>query len=86
MSASLCDPRATAATLRAKIMSSTPASKEEDGGGEGDAPAAKVQKLEGAKDSGGKAEEARPPWPWKKAKKAVIMMSFSGKDYLGMQR
>ncbi len=68
-------------------MSTTPASKEEDCGGEGDATAAKVQRLEEAKeDPGGKAEEARPPWPWKKAKKAVIMMSFSGKDYLGMQR
>ena len=25
-------------------------------------------------------------WPWKRAKKVALMVSFRGKDYLGMQR
>ena len=25
-------------------------------------------------------------WPWKRARKVAMMISFSGKDYLGMQR
>ena len=25
-------------------------------------------------------------WPWKRARKAAVMISFSGKDHLGMQR
>ena len=25
-------------------------------------------------------------WPWKRARKVAVMISFSGKDYLGMQR
>ena len=36
--------------------------------------------------SAGKTEEKRPEWPWRKAKKVAIMISFVGKDYLGMQR
>eukprot|EP00096_Caligus_rogercresseyi_P010752 TRINITY_DN4010_c0_g2_i1.p1 TRINITY_DN4010_c0_g2~~TRINITY_DN4010_c0_g2_i1.p1 ORF type:complete len:372 (-),score=101.70 TRINITY_DN4010_c0_g2_i1:468-1583(-) len=31
-------------------------------------------------------EETRPEWPWKKSKKVAMMLSFSGKNYLGMQR
>ncbi|XP_040579191.1 pseudouridylate synthase 1 homolog isoform X2 [Lepeophtheirus salmonis] len=31
-------------------------------------------------------ESGRPDWPWKKAKKVAMMLSFSGKKYLGMQR
>ena len=33
-----------------------------------------------------KTQEKRPEWPWRKAKKVAIMISFVGKDYLGMQR
>lgn len=36
-----------------------------------------------------KNEETAAPrseWPWKKAKKAAVMLSFCGKKYLGMQR
>lgn len=36
----------------------------------------------GEKQSDGK----RPDYPWKKAKKLAAMLSFSGKDYFGMQR
>ena len=25
-------------------------------------------------------------WPWKRARKVALMISFSGKDHLGMQR
>ena len=25
-------------------------------------------------------------WPWRKAKKVAVLVSFVGKDYLGMQR
>jgi hypothetical protein len=28
----------------------------------------------------------RRDWPWKKAKKVAVMISFCGKDYIGMQR
>jgi len=31
-------------------------------------------------------EDARPDYPWKRAKKVACMLSFSGKDYYGMQR
>ena len=27
----------------------------------------------------------RAEWPWKKAKKCAVMLSFLGKDYTGMQ-
>ena len=30
--------------------------------------------------------EERPEWPWKRSKKVAVMLSFSGKNYLGMQR
>jgi hypothetical protein len=33
-----------------------------------------------------KAGGERRDWPWKKAKKVAVMISFCGKDYLGMQR
>jgi len=33
-----------------------------------------------------KSEEKKPEWPWRKAKKVAVMLSFVGKDYLGMQR
>jgi len=33
-----------------------------------------------------KVEDARPDYPWKRAKKVACMLSFSGKDYYGMQR
>ena len=32
------------------------------------------------------AEPQKRDWPWKKAKKVAVMISFCGKDYLGMQR
>ena len=35
-----------------------------------------------AADSG----EARAEWPWKRAKKVAVMISFAGKNYFGMQR
>ena len=31
-------------------------------------------------------ETEKRDWPWKKAKKVAVMISFCGKDYLGMQR
>lgn len=31
-------------------------------------------------------EETRQHWPWRKAKKVAVMISFCGKDYIGMQR
>jgi len=31
-------------------------------------------------------EDVRPDYPWKRAKKVACMLSFSGKDYYGMQR
>jgi len=31
-------------------------------------------------------EDARPDYPWKKVKKVACMLSFSGKNYYGMQR
>ena len=31
-------------------------------------------------------QEKRPEYVWRKAKKVAIMISFVGKDYLGMQR
>ena len=34
----------------------------------------------------GAAEKEKRDWPWKKAKKVAVMISFCGKDYLGMQR
>jgi hypothetical protein len=36
----------------------------------------------------GQAPESteRAEWPWKKAKKAALMLSFAGKNYMGMQR
>ena len=34
----------------------------------------------------GAAAVARPEWPWKRAKKVAVMISFAGKNYLGMQR
>lgn len=30
--------------------------------------------------------EARAEWPWKRAKKVAVMISFAGKNYFGMQR
>jgi len=33
-----------------------------------------------------KAEPQKRDWPWKRAKKVAVMISFCGKDYLGMQR
>ena len=30
--------------------------------------------------------EPRAEWPWKRAKKVAVMISFAGKNYLGMQR
>ena len=30
--------------------------------------------------------EKRAEYPWKKAKKVALMLSFSGKNYFGMQR
>ena len=36
--------------------------------------------------NGGAAAVARPEWPWKRAKKVAVMISFAGKNYLGMQR
>jgi len=33
-----------------------------------------------------KVEDPRPDYPWKRAKKVACMLSFSGKDYYGMQR
>ena len=38
-----------------------------------------------ANESSNNSEE-RSEWPWKKAKKVAIMLSFCGKNYLGMQR
>lgn len=34
----------------------------------------------------GKIEDFRPDYPWKKVKKVACMLSFSGKNYFGMQR
>jgi len=31
-------------------------------------------------------EQQRPEYRWKKARKVAVMLSFSGKDYIGMQR
>ena len=36
--------------------------------------------------NGEAAAVARPEWPWKRAKKVAVMISFAGKNYLGMQR
>jgi len=33
-----------------------------------------------------KLEDSRPEYPWKKVKKVACMLSFSGKQYYGMQR
>eukprot|EP00092_Neocalanus_flemingeri_P032152 GFUD01034944.1.p1 GENE.GFUD01034944.1~~GFUD01034944.1.p1 ORF type:complete len:415 (-),score=107.52 GFUD01034944.1:44-1288(-) len=33
-----------------------------------------------------KVDDARPDYPWKRSKKVACMLSFSGKDYYGMQR
>ena len=30
--------------------------------------------------------ETRAEWPWKRAKKVAVMISFAGKNYFGMQR
>jgi len=30
--------------------------------------------------------EAKQDWPWRKAKKCAVMLSFCGKNYMGMQR
>jgi hypothetical protein len=30
--------------------------------------------------------ESRQDYPWKKSKKVAVLISFSGKDYHGMQR
>ena len=30
--------------------------------------------------------ESSSAWPWRRARKVAVMISFSGKDYLGMQR
>jgi len=30
--------------------------------------------------------QPKQDWPWRKAKKAVVMVSFCGKNYMGMQR
>merc|ERR1719229_2220058 len=37
-------------------------------------------------NNGEAAAVARPEWPWKRAKKVAVMISFAGKNYLGMQR
>ena len=31
-------------------------------------------------------QQKKPEYPWRKAKKVAVMLSFVGKDYLGMQR
>ncbi len=31
------------------------------------------------------AEVPRKEWPWRRAKKCAVMLSFSGKNYMGMQ-
>merc|ERR1719211_195139 len=51
-----------------------------------DLPADSVQ--EAAKTETEQQEETRKisDWPWKRARKVAVMISFSGKDYLGMQR
>ena len=41
---------------------------------------------EGSNGEAAAAAVARPEWPWKRAKKVAVMISFAGKNYLGMQR
>ncbi len=40
---------------------------------------------EASVENNGQEAEKRD-WPWRKAKKVAVMLSFVGKDYLGMQR
>lgn len=45
------------------------------------------QKSDGNTDDNALVENVKTSdWPWKRAKKVAVMISFSGKDYLGMQR
>ena len=37
-------------------------------------------------EAGAGDSEARAEWPWKRAKKVAVMLSFAGKSYFGMQR
>ena len=47
-------------------------------------PLAKRPKTEDEQQA--EKEEKVSDWPWRRAKKVALMLSFSGKDYLGMQR
>ena len=53
-------------------------------------PAAPASMATEAAEDGSNGEAAaavaRPEWPWKRAKKVAVMISFAGKNYLGMQR
>ena len=63
-------------------------SKTPTGNGDGDA---KANESNGKSESAeikpaDSSEKAREDFPWRKAKKVVVMLSFNGKNYLGMQR
>ena len=50
------------------------------------APASVATEAAEEGSNGEAAAVARPEWPWKRAKKVAVMISFAGKNYLGMQR
>ena len=76
-SAKLVESNAKIADSAAKISGSTiPISEVKNGGTE-------VKNGGSAAKSG--EEGQRPEYKWKKAKKTAVMLSFSGKDYIGMQ-
>ena len=51
------------------------------------APASMATEAATEEGNNGEATSAaRPEWPWKRAKKVAVMISFAGKNYLGMQR
>ena len=50
------------------------------------APASVATEAAEEGSNGEAAASARPEWPWKRAKKVAVMISFAGKNYLGMQR
>ena len=50
------------------------------------APASVATEAAAEDGSNSEAAVARPEWPWKRAKKVAVMISFAGKNYLGMQR